>query len=384
LAFGPQKGTLISLWNPAFLASQFKTTAMKRLIAPFLALVMQQASAQCFVNGDFENHKAKSDEINLSNDAFNKMMPGVTAFGSYGDVDIIHSSAYGGAGAASKDWYIALTGGGTDIIAIELSEALTQGKKYTISFYDRAAAGYPAFPIQIGLSNNSMAFGTAVYDFNVKAVNDTWTRREFSFVAPMSGRYLTVQMPEGTIQTWVNIDNFKFGNSVCDSVRREDLVIELPRKDSVIAVIKKDTLISAIDTSALVVAEKKFVKFNRRKCNGRKYKVQQTVAVTSDKVKIQVYDKNRVDGDIISIYLNGEVLVENFEVTKEKKEIELDLKLGSNTLVMYALNVGRIPPNTAAVAVSNKGKYKISTLVSDFKTSGALELVYDPDGVAMK
>jgi len=78
------------------------------------------------------------------------------------------------------------------------------------------------------------------------------------------------------------------------------------------------------------------------------------------------------------------VLIENLEVTKEKKEIILNLNIGSNTLVMYALNAGRIPPNTAAIAVNNKGKYKISTLVSDFNTSGALELVYDPDGVAMR
>lgn len=356
---------------------------MRYLLAPLFALLVSQVSAQCFVNGDFENHKASYDEINLSNDAFNAMMTGVTAFGSYGDVDIIRSSAYGHSGAASKQWYIALTGGGTDIVAIELSAALTPGKKYTISFFDRAAAGYVAHPIQIGLSDKNNQFGTVVYDFNVSAVNNVWTRREFSFIAPLAGKYLTVQMPKGDIQTWVNIDNFKFGNSVCDTTSR-DVVIQPIKKDSLITHVVKDTLVNVIDTSSLVLVDKKYVPFGKRKCNGRKYKVQQSIAVASEKVKIQVYDKNRVDGDIISIYLNGEVLVENFEVTKEKKEITLELRTGSNTLVMYALNTGRIPPNTAAIAVNNKGKYKIATLVSDFKTSGALELVYDPDGVAMK
>ncbi len=360
---------------------------MRYLLAPLLALFIQKATAQCFVNGDFENHKATYDEINLSNDNFNKMMPGVTAFGSYGDVDIISSNAYGGAGAQSKNWYIALTGGGTDIVAIELSEPLKQGNTYTVSFYDRAAAGYKAFPIEIGLSTSNMSFGSVVYDFHEAAVNNVWTRREFVFVAPLSGKYLTVKMLQGDIQTWVNIDNFKFGNSVCndkiqDNIVKRDTVIQ---RDIVKDIIKKDTIIETPDTtSEVVVVEKKFVKFNKRKCNGRKYKTQQTVTVTTDVVKIQVYDKNRVDGDIISIYLNGEVLIENLEVTKEKKELVLNLKEGSNTLVMFALNAGRIPPNTAAIAVNNKGKYKVSTLVSDFKTSGALELIYDPDGVAMK
>ncbi|MBK7309547.1 MAG: carbohydrate binding domain-containing protein [Sphingobacteriaceae bacterium] len=354
---------------------------MRYLILQFLALLVNTTSAQCFVNGDFENHKASRDEINLSNTAFNGMMPGVTAFGSYGDVDIIRSSDYGGSGAQSKNWYIALTGGGTDIVAIELTQPLTQGKKYTVSFYDRAASGYNANPIQLGLSTSNSTLGTPVYTFKESAVKNVWTRRECSFIAPLSGKYLTVQMPEGTIQTWVNIDNFKFGNSVCDTTRREDIVIinDL-KKDSII----KQDIVEALDTATEIIAEKKFVSFNKRKCNGRKYKVQQTVNVESNIVKVQVYDKNRVDGDIISIYLNGEVLIENLEVTKEKKEIILNLKTGSNTLVMYALNAGRIPPNTAAIAVNNKGKYKISTLVSDFKTSGALELVYDPAGVAMR
>jgi hypothetical protein len=354
---------------------------MRYLIAPFLALIVNTTSAQCFVNGDFENHKASRDEINLSNTAFNGMMPGVTSFGSYGDVDIIRSSDYGGSGAQSKNWYIALTGGGTDIVAIELSQPLTQGKKYTISFYDRAASGYKANPIEIGLSTSNSTLGTVVHTFKESAIHNVWTRRECSFIAPISGKYLTVQMPQGDIQTWVNIDNFKFGNSVCDTTSREDIVIvNEVKKDSII---KKD-IVEVADTSSEIIVEKKFVKFNKRKCNGRKYKVQQTVNVESNIVKVQVYDKNRVDGDIISIYLNGEVLIENLEVTKEKKEIILNLNIGSNTLVMYALNAGRIPPNTAAIAVNNKGKYKISTLVSDFNTSGALELVYDPDGVAMR
>lgn len=362
---------------------------MRYLLTPILALFALNTSAQCFVNGDFENHKATQDEINLSNTAFNGMMPGVTAFGSYGDVDIIRSSSYGGSGAQSKNWYIALTGGGTDIVAIELSEPLTQGKKYTISFYDRAASGYVAHPIQLGLSTSNTAFGAVVYDFIQSAVHNVWTKRECSFIAPISGKYLTVQMPKGDIQTWVNIDNFKFGNSVCDTEHKNDVIVKVDstvHKEIVKEIIKKDTVLTEKpDTSAeMVVVEKKFVKFNKRKCNGRKYSVQQTVDVTTEVVKIQVYDKNRVDGDIISIYLNGEVLIEDLEVTKEKKELTLHLKEGSNTLVMYALNAGRIPPNTAAIAVNNKGKYKVSTLVSDFKTSGALELIYDPDGVVMR
>ena len=143
--------------------------------------------------------------------------------------------------------------------------------------------------------------------------------------------------------------------------------------------------LNVIKTDSVVYETHHFVKFNKHRLNGRKYQVQQSMQVESNLVSVQVYVKNRVDGDIVSIYLNGELVIENLQVTKEKKEIKLSLQEGSNILVMYTINLGRIPPNTAAIAINNKGnKYKTTTLVSDFKKSGALELLYYPDGLSVK
>jgi hypothetical protein len=134
-----------------------------------------------------------------------------------------------------------------------------------------------------------------------------------------------------------------------------------------------------------VLKEERFVKFTKHHLNGRKYKVQQTLNAESKTVKINIYDKNRVDGDIVSIYLNGKLIVENIQVTHQKKEISLQLQNGSNVLVMYAINLGRIPPNTAALEINNGNKRnRVTTLVSDFKNSGALELIYNDDVLSMR
>lgn len=416
---------------------------MRSITILILAFLSVNVFAQKFINGDFENTTANTDQINLSNDALNNMLPGVTAFGSYGDVDIISSATYGGSGAKSNKWYIALTGGKTDIVALELNSNLIKGKTYSISFYDRKTMNYEATSIQIGLSEINNDFGTVVYTCNKNPELNVWNKRVFSFVAPHNGKYITVQMPDGTISNWVNIDGFNFENTIdiqptiCDTVLRimasatkiikgssvvltvsggcqyswlskEGLIKDTgheitvtPQSSTSYTVISKRAGCPDIKATIFVevvipdkpkelepdtiLKEEKFVKFTKHHLNGRRYKVQQTLSSENKIVKISIYDKNRVDGDIVSIYLNGKLIVENIQVTHQKKEISLQLQNGSNVLVMYAINLGRIPPNTAALEINNGSKRnRVTTLVSDFKNSGALELIYNDDVLSMR
>lgn len=425
----------------------------KNIITIVSCLLFQASVAQTFVNGNFEDNSAgNSDQINLSNADCNAKLPGVTSFGSYGDVDIIKSSAYGGSGAQNGTWYIALTGGGTDIVALELTSSLVQGKSYSISYYDRGASGYPVSPIQIGLSNSNSGLGTNIHTSSELAVNNTWTQRTFTFIAPNNGKYITVQMASGGIDVWVNIDNFVFNNNKCTSSLKilastnsvelgssatftvqgasnytwssattlssatASVVVATPSvntvytvtshqkgcdpvtatvsinvilpekeepKDSIVSV-KKDSIIiekKHIDT-VITKTHKKIV--HKRKLNGRKIVIQETHTVANSSVKLLVWDKNRADGDQISIYLNGELIVENFTVTKTKKEIFLNLEPGKNVIVMHALNLGLVPPNTAAISINDGVKNKLTTVISDLKKSGALELIYDPMAYTLK
>jgi hypothetical protein len=118
--------------------------------------------------------------------------------------------------------------------------------------------------------------------------------------------------------------------------------------------------------------------FNHRKLNGRRYRIQETMTVSNASVTLAVWDKNRVDGDEISLYLNGEPVLETYTVSKTKKDIVINLRPGSNTIVMEALNLGKVPPNTAAIGINDGSTKKIVTLVSDLKQSGALEIIYEP------
>lgn len=75
------------------------------------------------------------------------------------------------------------------------------------------------------------------------------------------------------------------------------------------------------------------------------------VTVTSPKVRLIAWDNSTVDGDVITIFLNGRPIVEHLEIFREPKVFTLTLNPGHNTVEILAENEGWLPPNTAALAV---------------------------------
>src|SRR5690606_34538827 len=105
----------------------------------------------------------------------------------------------------------------------------------------------------------------------------------------------------------------------------------------------------------------------------RKIVVDKDKSITSnvEKLLIEVYDNQEFDYDTISLKFNGEWILKKQLITKEPIRLYLTLEKGKdNYLVLYADNLGKIPPNTCAVRWKNeKGKTSELVLKSDFNTS---------------
>ena len=113
--------------------------------------------------------------------------------------------------------------------------------------------------------------------------------------------------------------------------------------------------------------------------SGRKIVVTNRIKVHSSKVKVMVWDHQMVDGDRISLNLNGKWILKDYTLEKKKHIIEIDLREGSNKLVLYALNLGKYKPNTAAIVVQEPGKKDQQVILeSDMNESGTLEINYKP------
>jgi hypothetical protein len=107
---------------------------------------------------------------------------------------------------------------------------------------------------------------------------------------------------------------------------------------------------------------------------GRDIKIDDNIKAMSPEITVNVWDSQAQDGDTVSVYLNGEVLLSNVALKNEKLQFKAQLQPGKNYLVLYAHNLGKYPPNTAAITVDDGVKQHQIVMESTLKTSGSVEI----------
>jgi len=87
--------------------------------------------------------------------------------------------------------------------------------------------------------------------------------------------------------------------------------------------------------------------------NERQTIVQQTVSFSSDSLLLTLYDNGEVDGDTVSVLLNGQLILEKqgLSTVAIKKTIYIPANTDRMELVMYAESLGSIPPNTGLLVI---------------------------------
>lgn len=116
------------------------------------------------------------------------------------------------------------------------------------------------------------------------------------------------------------------------------------------------------------------------KLEKRKSSVLKTIEVENKSIKIDLYDNGEVDGDSISLYYNKKLLLSNKRLSEKAISLKLSFDEDNeiNELVMYAENLGTIPPNTALMIVTDgPNRYEVR-ITSDFEKSGVIRFVLKP------
>lgn len=103
-----------------------------------------------------------------------------------------------------------------------------------------------------------------------------------------------------------------------------------------------------------------------------------TIEIDNETFRVDLYDNGEIDGDSISLFYNGRLLLSHRRLSD--KAITLTLKVENpkdvNELVMYAENLGEIPPNTALMVITDgDSRYEVR-ISSDLKNSGAIRFVH--------
>jgi hypothetical protein len=112
----------------------------------------------------------------------------------------------------------------------------------------------------------------------------------------------------------------------------------------------------------------------------RTTEVVKTITVNTAQIKIELYDNGEIDHDTVTVLLNGKLLLYRKMLTDRPLTVEFSALPGLEyELVMYADNLGDIPPNTALLMVTAGSRKIEAFLSSSEQKSAAVRFIYKPD-----
>jgi hypothetical protein len=102
------------------------------------------------------------------------------------------------------------------------------------------------------------------------------------------------------------------------------------------------------------------------------------IQVHNRTLKLQLIDYLRSDNDTVSVYLNRELMAKNVWISKRPTVINfsLDPRFETHEILLYAENLGQIPPNTSELLIMDGNDTHKVMIVSDKQKTAAVYLKY--------
>jgi len=110
----------------------------------------------------------------------------------------------------------------------------------------------------------------------------------------------------------------------------------------------------------------------------RKLETIRTVEIAQDSLVLSLYDNGSIDGDTVSVLMNGKVIMPRVGLlaTAISKTIYLTPDMGDSvSVVMYAENLGSIPPNTGLLVIREGPKIYEIRFSGDLNKNSKIILV---------
>ena len=110
----------------------------------------------------------------------------------------------------------------------------------------------------------------------------------------------------------------------------------------------------------------------------RRKDIIKTIPISNETFKIDFYDNGEIDGDSISVFYNGKIVLSHQRLSDKpiSLKLQLDDDTEENLVTMYAENLGTIPPNTALMIVTDGDKRYEVRITSDTEKSGSVVFVH--------
>ncbi|HUS02166.1 MAG TPA: hypothetical protein VMY77_10590, partial [Chitinophagaceae bacterium] len=141
---------------------------------------------------------------------------------------------------------------------------------------------------------------------------------------------------------------------------------------------KKDTVRKEISTVKPPVKRDEPIVASNLKFEQRVNTVLKTIPIKNETFTVDFYDNGEIDGDSISVFYNGKLVLSHKKLTNKPITLTLtaDPDRKVNELVMYAENLGEIPPNTALMIVRDGDNRYEARITSDTEKNGTIRFTY--------
>lgn len=116
------------------------------------------------------------------------------------------------------------------------------------------------------------------------------------------------------------------------------------------------------------------------KIQQREKELVKTIDIDNPEIKIELYDNAEIDGDTVTVFLNNTLLL--YKKLLTAKPLVLNITAFPNMeyeFMMYADNLGGIPPNTSLMIVSAGTKRYEMRISSSEQKSAVVKLKYNPE-----
>lgn len=207
---------------PSLLTALLATSAFAQQLPPlpsspgpaapvaFGAALGAPRASNLVTNGDFEVITGGGCQYNLPNATLNGVLANATAFGLAEEIDVMSGACFG-AVAVSGVTKIALNRKvgapfTADELSLDLSSPVVAGALYTLSLSVMRETTFGASTgfVDVGISSVATAAGASIYSAS-PASDNVWESFSVTFVAPVSGAFLTLSA--GANVGWSHVDD---------------------------------------------------------------------------------------------------------------------------------------------------------------------------------
>jgi len=244
-------------------------------------------------------------------------------------------------------------------------------------------------------------FGNSLLDFPnypnvVYEVSGIIRKKEKIPTSLMRGRILYNSIPDEVAEYFLSLDNIKYekkdsvevlygdwtasglGSLRSDGFAGSFWVSKLRMVDTLKKAIAADTSLASHSTA---IAKEPDILLIPEQMTARKNSEEGHITVNTKKISLHIYDNGTVDGDSVSIFFNGKLLLTH-QLVSEKPitlDLELDEKLGKNEIILFAENLGSISPNTALIVINAGDKRYELFSNADLGKNAVLVIEYRKD-----